>query len=76
MSGSRWRRVWYLWCISVGGLDSVICDAIKQIEPEVEKFYFLAFAICVLFKLSFGENPMEIGQLVQKIQAVEGLQKQ
>ena len=40
------------------------------------KFYFLAFAICVLFKLLFGENPMEIGQLVLKTQAVEGLQKQ
>ena len=25
---------------------------------------FLAFSIRVLFKLSFGENPMEIGQLI------------
>ena len=56
-----------------------ICDAIKQNESEVKKkikFYFLVFAICVLFKLQFGENPMEIGQLVLKRQTVEGLQKQ
>ena len=48
-------------------------DAIKQNESEVEIFLFcfvlffvlfLHFSIRVLFKLSFGENPMEIGQLV------------
>ena len=47
-----------------------------SLKSQKIQFYFLAFAICVLFKLLFGENPMEIGQLVLKIQAVEGLKKQ
>ena len=50
-----------------------ICDVIKQNESEVEKFdFFLFFFLHFLF----GENPTEIGQLVPKIQTVEGLNKQ
>ena len=45
------------------------CDAIKQNESVVEKFIscFLAVSIGVVFKLKFGENLMEIEQLVHKI---------
>ena len=56
----------------------IICDGIKQNESEVEKnmnFNFFAFSIRAL-KVLFGENPTEILQLVQEIQAFEGLQKQ
>ena len=59
-------------------------DAIKQNGSEVEKydfcffvlFCFLAFSIRVLVRLSFGENPTKIVQLVPNIQTVEGLNKQ
>ena len=51
---------------------------IKQNESEVEKYDFWFFGIFykVLYRLEFGENPTEIGQLVPKIQTVEGLNKQ
>ena len=39
-------------------------------------FFFLAFSIRLLYRFVFGENPTEIGQLVPKIQTVEGLNKQ
>ena len=54
-----------------------ICDAVKQNESEVERYQILFFGICYLriIQALFGEIPMEIGQLIRKIQAVEGLQK-
>ena len=39
-------------------------------------FGFLMFSIRVLFGLYLGENPMEIGQAVPKIQPYEGFYKQ
>ena len=56
-----------------------ICDAIKQNESEFGRFnfhfsdwlYTSSFA-----KLLFTTDPIEIGQLVLKMQTVEGLQKQ
>ena len=47
---------------------SSICGAIKQNQSEVGQIQFS--------ELHFAENPIEIGQLVPKIWAVEGCQKQ
>ena len=55
-----------------------ICDAIKQNEPKSKNMIlgFWHFVIRILFRLWFGENTMEIGQLVPKIQTYEWFYKQ
>ena len=41
-----------------------VCDAIKSLKSKIFVSCFLAFSTRELFKLSLGEIPMEIGQLI------------
>ena len=70
--GVVFHYIW-LWCL-FGTI--TICERAKWVRSWKYDFGFLTFSIRVLFRLKFGENPTEIGQLVPKIQTVDGLNKQ
>ena len=51
---------------TLSSINFVMRSSKMSLKSKNIKYYFLAFAICVIFKLQFCENPVEIGQLVLK----------
>ena len=68
-----------MWTIrvNINQLKIDICGMIKQNQSEVGQIKFSFVKLFAPFsQLRFAENPIEIGQFVPKIQAVEECQKQ